>query len=182
MTASSDQSDDTPPDTRESLGETRQTAPPNPYPYPPGVQLGYPPPPYPPYRPAGPRNGLGIAALVLAIAALLLVWSVAGGIILGAVGAVLGLLARRRVKRGEADNGGVAIAGIVLGIVAVVVGLVFAAVWTAIWNEAGGNSYLDCLQKAGSDRVRQQQCADQFRDQVQDQFGVTVRTVPPAPR
>jgi hypothetical protein len=186
MTASSDKSDDTPPDKRETTQQTGQAGQsypyPYPYPYPPGAQPGYPPPPpYPGYPPAGPRNGLGIASLVLAIAALLLVWSVAGGIILGIVGAVLGFVARQRVKRGEANNGGIAIAGIVLGIMAVVVGLVFSAVWIAVWREAGGNDYVACLRKAGPDRVRQQQCADQFRDKVQDQFGVTLTPAPPTP-
>ena len=169
MTASSDKS------------EKGQPAPsyPYPHPYPPSPQPGYPPPPL--YRgySAGPRNGLGVASLVLAIAALLLVWSVVGGILLGLVGAALGFVARRRVKRGEANNGGVAIAGIVLGVMAVVVGLVFAGIWFVFWREAGGDDYVACLQKAGQDRVRQQQCADQFRDKVQDKFSVTLTTGPP---
>lgn len=182
MTASSDKSDDSSPDKHETTEQTGQAAPPYPYPYPPGAQPGYfPPPPYPGYRPAGPRNGLGIASLVLAIAALLLVWSVAGGIVLGVLAAVLGFVARQRVKRGEANNGGIAIASIVLGILAAIVGLVFIGVWIAFWREAGGDDYVACLQNAGQDRIRQQQCADQFRDKVQDQFSVTLTTPPPTP-
>jgi hypothetical protein len=145
-----------------------------PYPYPPGTHPGYPPPPYPGYRPAGPRNGLGVASLVLAIVGLLSVWSVVGGITLGIVGAVLGVVGWRRVRRGEADNGGIAIAGIVLGVMAVIVGLAFAGIWIAFWKEAGGNDYLACLQKAGPNHALQQRCADQFRDKVQNQFGVTL--------
>jgi len=144
-----------------------------PYPCPPGTHPGY-PPPYLGYRPAGPRNGLGVASLVLAIAGLLSVWSVVGGIILGIVGAVLGVVGWRRVRRGEADNGGIAIAGIVLGVMAVIVGLAFAGIWIAFWKEAGGNDYLACLQKAGPNHALQQRCADQFREQVQNQFGVTL--------
>ncbi|MGH3960052.1 DUF4190 domain-containing protein [Mycobacterium sp.] len=139
-------------------------------------------PPYAGYPPIRPRNGLGIASLVLAITALLSVWSVVGGIVLGVVAAVLGFVARRRVKRGEANNGGVAIAAIVLAIMAVIVGMVFAGVWVVFWQEADGDNYVDCLQQAGPDRVRAQQCADQFRDKVQDKFGVTVRTPPSAPK
>jgi uncharacterized membrane protein len=145
-----------------------------PYPYPPGTHPGYPPPPYPGYRPAGPRNGLGVASLVLAIVGLLSVWSVVGGITLGIVGAVLGVVGWRRVRRGEADNGGIAIAGIVLGVMAVIVGLAFAGIWIAFWKEAGGNDYLACLQKAGPNHALQQRCADQVRDKVQNQFGVTL--------
>jgi hypothetical protein len=38
---------------------------------------------------AAPRNGLGIASLLIAIAALLLVWSVFGGVGLGTVAAAI---------------------------------------------------------------------------------------------
>ena len=61
-----------------------QPPPPPPYGAYPG---GYPPPPQP-YSgfappPTGPRNGLGIAALVIAIVGLVFCWTVAGGVILG---------------------------------------------------------------------------------------------------
>lgn len=187
MTASSDKSDDTSSDNREANEEKGQATPsqrfgaPYPYPYRPGSQPGYPPPPYAGYPPAAPKNGLGIASLVLAIGALVLVWSVAGGIVLGIAAAVLGVAARQRVKRGEANNGGMAIAGIALGLLAVVIGLVFIPIWIAIFQDAGVGSYVDCLQKAGSDRARQQQCADQFQNQVQDQFGVSLTPTPPMP-
>jgi hypothetical protein len=158
---------------------------PPPYPDAPGAYPGgYPPPPwqqpYPGYspEPVAPKNGLGVASLVIAVVALVLVWSVFGGVILGAVAAVLGVAAYGRVKRGEASNGGVAVAGIVLGIVAIVVGLIFVPIWMGIWNEAGGGNYIDCLQKAGSDPVKQQQCADQFRKQIQQQFSVTLTPAP----
>jgi len=88
-----------------------------------------------------PKNGLAIASLVIAAVAqlstlLLVPWSIGGeilsllaavfgifgaiasvfgGIIVGVVAVVIGFAARRRVKRGEANNEGIAIAGIVLG-------------------------------------------------------------------
>jgi hypothetical protein len=152
------------------------------HPYPPGPYPGgYPsPPPYPGYfpPPVVPKNGLGIASLVIAIGALMLVWSVAGGVILGAVATVIGFVARGRVKRGEANNGGVAVAGIVLGILAIVVGFIFIPIWMGLWNEAGGGDYIDCLQNAGSDPAKQQRCADQFREHVQEQFSVTLTPSP----
>ncbi|BBZ13930.1 DUF4190 domain-containing protein [Mycobacterium branderi] len=152
--------------------------PPYPYPYP-----GYPPPAPPHYYgyppPAAiPRNGIGIASLVLAIVGLLFVWSVAGGVVIGIVAIVLGFVGWARVKRGEANNGGVAIAGIVLGIVAILVGLAFAAIWIALWKDVGGDNYFDCLDRAGSNRIRQQQCADQFRENVQDRLSVTLTPTP----
>ena len=76
-----------------------------------------------------PRNGLGIAALALGIAALLAAWTGVGGWILGLAAEGTGLAGRRRFQRGEATNGRQARAGIVLGFLAVLVGLFFNAVW-----------------------------------------------------
>lgn len=160
-----------PPSPRENPYGTPGFVPPQQYQQP---YYGYPPP-------TAPRNGLGIASLVLAIVALVSVWSVFGGAVLGIAAVVTGFVGWRRVKRGEANNGGVAIAGIVLGFLGILVGLVFIGVWMALWNDAGGDSYFDCLQNAGPDQRRQQQCADQFREKVQDRFGVTLTTPSPIP-
>ena len=177
---------DRPTDRRETPQGTPQTAPPYPYQYPyqnqhgpyPGGYLpparyyGYPPPP------VGPKNGLAIASLVLAIIALLCVWSVFVAVVLGLVAVVVGFFGRGRVKRGTANNGGVAIAGIVLGGLAIIVGLAFIAIWTAVWKDVGGGDYIDCMQKAGPDRIEQQRCADQFRQNVQDRLSVTLTPTP----
>ena len=181
MTGSSDA-----PDRRENPQGTPQTGPPYPYPYQyqtspyPG---GYPPPPPQPYYgyprpPLAPKNGLGIASLVLAIIALLSVWSVFAPIILGLIAVVIGFLGHGRVKRGIANNGGVAIAGIVLGALAIIVGLAFIAIWTTVWKDVGGGDYIDCMQNAGPDRIQQQRCADQFRQNVQDRLSVTLTPTP----
>lgn len=144
-----------------------------PYPggYAPGYPPGYPPAPmgYGDYPPA-PRNGLGIGALIVAIIALVSSFSIAGGIVLGLVAVVLGFLGRARVKRGEADNGGVALAGIVLGVVAVIAGLSFIAVWVGLFKQVGANDYFDCLQQAGQDRDKVQMCSDEFRSSVESRF------------
>ena len=153
--------------------------PPNPYSYPQGPYPGnYPPPqtPYGDYYPAAPtppRNGLGVAALVIAILALISSFSVAGGIILGIVAVILGFLGRGRVKRGEANNGGVALSGIILGVVAIVVGLIFIAIWVGLFKEVGAGDYFDCLQQAGQDRAKVEQCSEQFRQSVEDKFSET---------
>ncbi|BBY08563.1 DUF4190 domain-containing protein [Mycobacterium noviomagense] len=190
MTDFSDRSSDTPSDRPETQpGRPEHGSPwpgagqhtPPPYPYPPGpYPSGYPPPqPYPPYGPPrGPRNGLGTAALVLAVIALLCVWSVFGGVILGAVATVLGIVGYRRVRRGEANNGGVAIAGMVLGGIAIVVGLIFIAIWSVLWQDVGGGDYVDCLQRAGSDPALRQQCVERFREHVENKFSVTLTPRP----
>jgi hypothetical protein len=144
-----------------------------------GYPGSYPPPPPMPYAgypapPTGPRNGLGVAALVLAIVGLVLCWTVAGGIILGLCAVIIGFVARGRVTHGEATNGGVAIAGIVLGILAIIVSLVFIPIYIAAFQEVGGGDYMDCLSKAGGDQHAVQQCADQFRNRVEDQFSITL--------
>lgn len=149
---------------------------------------GYPPPyPYPPYPgyagyplpPVAPRNGLGVAALVAAIAGLVTALSVIGGIALGAVAVLLGFLGRARVRRREADNGAVATAGIVLGVLAVLAGLACIFVYVGIWRTAGGDDYVNCMTKAGSDPVAQQQCTDRFREHFENRLGRTVVPAPP---
>jgi hypothetical protein len=86
---------------------------------------GYAPPPQQPYagyyrRPVRRRNGLGVASLWMAIVALFPCVLTLGPIP-GVVAVTLGFAARRRVKRGEADNGPMARAGILLGFVAIVI-------------------------------------------------------------
>ena len=111
---------------RPASSLTGMSEPPPPPPHYGAYPGGYPPPPPQPYSgftppPTGPSNGLGIAALVIAIVGLVFCWTVAGGVILGVSAVIIGFVARGRVKRGEATNGGVAIAGIVLGFLAIIV-------------------------------------------------------------
>lgn len=144
---------------------------------------GYPPPPmqyggYPPPMPMAPKNGLGIAALVLAIVGVVLCWTVAGGVILGLCAVIIGFVARGRVKRGEATNGGVAVAGIALGIVSIVAALVFIPIYIGLFDQVGGTDYVDCLRDAGSDPDAAQRCADEFTQRVEDRFSLTMTPTP----
>ncbi|MEU7153662.1 DUF4190 domain-containing protein [Streptomyces sp. NPDC045470] len=82
----------------------------------PGQEL---PPGYQPYwAPAGPNNGYGTAALVLGIVGATLCFTMVIGFLLGVLAIVFGILGRAKAARGEADNGGSALAGVVLGGVA----------------------------------------------------------------
>lgn len=138
-----------------------------------------PPPPPPPYAgympPTAPKNGLGVAALVVAIIALL---SVVGGVVLGVVAIILGFIGWGRARRGEANNGGVAIAGIVLGFLSIIEAVV--VIGFAVWgfDRAGGTDYVDCLSNAGNDEQAIQQCADQFRDRLENEFSITITPTP----
>ncbi len=96
---------------------------PSPYQPPPGVQQA-------------PRNGLGIAALILGI-----IGAVAGIIpfffwvaaILGIIGLILGFVGRGRVKRGEATNATMALWGIITSAIAVVVSIIGAVVLVGLF-------------------------------------------------
>jgi len=126
--------------------------------------------------PQAPKNGLGIAALVVAIVALI---SVVGGVVLGIVAVILGFLGWQRAKRAEATNGGIAIAGIVLGILSIIEAIVVIMLSLWVFNEVGGTDYMQCLSDAGSDQDAVQQCVDQFQNRVEDQFSVTLTTPRP---
>ena len=98
------------PDSRENLAGAPQTGSPHTYPnqyqYGP-YAVGYPPPPpyygYPP-APVAPKNGLGVASLVLGVIALVSVATVFAPIVLGPLAVVIGFLGHRRVKRGATSR------------------------------------------------------------------------------
>ncbi|MFF6872147.1 DUF4352 domain-containing protein [Streptomyces sp. NPDC012450] len=91
-------------------------------------------PPAVPHR--AMRNGLGTAALILGIIGTLsglvpfFFW-LAG--ILGLIALILGLVGKGRVKRGEANNKGVALTGALLGLAALILSVVGAVItFTAV--------------------------------------------------
>jgi len=178
-------------------------APPNPYAYPPGPPGPYPGGPYPggpyqgdPYQggpypgggyppppmsygdyyqgpPTAPKNGLGVAALVIAIIALVLSFTIIGGIIGGITAVILGIIGRGRAKRREADNGGVALAGIILGVVSIVASLAFVPIYVGMFKESGFGDYLNCVQQAGQNSNAVQQCSLEFRQSMSEKFPST---------
>ncbi|MFF9852653.1 DUF4190 domain-containing protein [Streptomyces litmocidini] len=94
----------------------------------------------PPAAPRVMRNGLGTAALILGIIGTVsgfmpfLFW-LAG--ILGVIALILGLVGKGRVKRGEADNKGVALTGVILGLVSLILSVVgIVIVVTAVSDAA----------------------------------------------
>ncbi|MEU1469567.1 DUF4190 domain-containing protein [Streptomyces sp. NPDC005761] len=106
------------------------------YPAQPQPQYGYPAPPAPQYggypgyggQPAwgaGPSNGMGTAAMVLGILAVCL-FCVYGipSLVLGTLALIFGIIGRKRAARGEADNAGQALAGVILGSVGIAIGVV----------------------------------------------------------
>ncbi|WBB62743.1 DUF4190 domain-containing protein [Streptomyces sp. WMMC500] len=96
---------------------------PDPGPYGPKPYL---PGPYVWVPPAGPRNGSGIAAVILGVIGAVLAFTLLLSplaVILGGLALGFGIVTLRRVRRGEARNRGSGLAGIWLGGVAAVVGI-----------------------------------------------------------
>jgi hypothetical protein len=94
--------------------------------------------------PANPKNGLGIASFIVAIIGILVSLTLVGGVILGSAAVIMGAVARTRVRHGQATNGGVAIAGIVLGIVAAVLPVIIAVAVVLCADLLNGD-YQHCL-------------------------------------
>lgn len=86
----------------------------------------YPPaaPPPPAYGAGGsvpaPRNGLGIAALVLGILSLFCL-----GFVGGILAVIFGRMGMKKAEQGLATNGGVAKAGFILGIIGIVLSVIY---------------------------------------------------------
>ncbi|MGW0934800.1 DUF4190 domain-containing protein [Streptomyces sp. NPDC002666] len=106
------------------------------YGYPAPPQYGYPVPPAPQYggypgyggQPAwgaGPSNGMGTASMVLGILAVCL-FCIYGipSLILGTLALIFGIIGRKRASRGEADNAGQALAGLILGSIGIAIGVI----------------------------------------------------------
>lgn len=111
------------------------------------------------------RNGFGIAALVLGILSVLMFWLWFAAAPMAVVAIVLGILGRRRAKRGEATNKGLATAGTVLGVVSLVLLAVVMAAGVAILNSDSGQDLTSCLDKAQT-QPQKQECRQDFSDDI----------------
>jgi hypothetical protein len=107
-----------------------------------------------------PRNGFGTTALVLGILATLGSLFVIPGIVLGVPAIGFGFLGRRRAKRLQATNGGLALWGVISG----VVGLAISGGIVALFLVSDrGRAYLDCVRVAPT-TVAQNACRDSLID------------------
>ena len=137
----------------------------------PGPPGGYPPGGYPAggypqggYPAAGGRrNGIGVAALVFGVVALVLVILLLFsplGALLGLIAVVLGIIGLVRANRGEADNRGQAVTGLVTGGLALLLGIVFT-ISIGTWFATHVNDFQrfgNCMDNAVGDAAREQ-CA-----------------------
>lgn len=106
--------------------------------------------PYPPSSPGyggpqqPPKNGLGIAALVLGILAIATaLFGGFPGIILGILAIIFGAVGMGRAKKGRATNRGMALAGLITGVIGLVIGalILYFAIRVAV----------DCADQVGPD-------------------------------
>jgi hypothetical protein len=119
----------------------------------------------PPGSGAAPRNGLGIAALVLGLLALFSSWTVVGGIVFGLLAIILGIIGRSRAKRGEANNGGLALAGIILGVLGLLLSIAFIAGIASLLGSDTVQDLQDCIEQAATD-AEVQQCQTDLEDDL----------------
>lgn len=102
------------------------------------------------------RNSLGVWSLVLGILSVLLCCFVVG-VIPGVIGLWLGIKGRGAAARGEATNGGLSLAGIIVSILGIVLGLyILVSVVMGISQYGGWDGFMDYVQ---SEVERQQQMA-----------------------
>jgi len=111
------------------------------------------------------RNGLGVAALVLGILAILASITVIGGVIFGLLALIFGFIGRGRAKRGEATNGGIALAGAITGLIGLLLSVALITFGVSILNSNSGKNYQSCLKQA-TNQAAQQACAQQFGQQL----------------
>ncbi len=119
----------------------------------------------PPGSGAAPRNGLGIAALVLGLLALFSSWTVVGGILFGLLAIVLGVIGRGRAKRGEANNGGLALAGIILGALGLLISIGIIAGLASLLGSDTVQDLQDCIEQAATD-AEVQQCQTDLQEDL----------------
>ncbi|MEV7088212.1 DUF4190 domain-containing protein [Streptomyces sp. NPDC093085] len=84
----------------------------------------------------GQSNGMGITALVLGILAVVSFCFWGLGILLGVLALIFGFVGRGRAQRGEANNAGMALAGIILGAIGTLLSAAFLGF--LIWAIANG--------------------------------------------
>ena len=114
------------------------------------------------YPPAGGRrNAMGTTALVVGVVALVLVVLLLFsplGALLGLLAVLFGILGLIRVNRGEADNRGQAVAGLVTGGLALLFGILFT-ISVGTWFATHVNDFRrfgDCMDNASTPAAREQ--------------------------
>jgi uncharacterized protein DUF4190 len=117
---------------------------------------------------ARPGAGMAITALIMGILALLLFWTVVGGILFGIIALILGPIASGRAKRGVSSGRGMAITGAVLGLIGLIASVALVAVGVSIFNSSGAKTFTQCVDDANGDQTKLHKCEDKFRHKIEN--------------
>jgi uncharacterized membrane protein HdeD (DUF308 family) len=124
------------------------------------------------YPPAGRNNGIGVAALVfgvvsLVLALLVIYFPIAG--LAGLIAAVLGVIGMGRANRGEADNRGQALAGLITGLLGLAIAIVLTVQIGAFFSQHQQDfrKLGSCLTGADTNDQRAE-CVTTFSDAIDD--------------
>jgi hypothetical protein len=118
------------------------------------------------------RNGVGVAALVcgvvaLVLAVLVIFFPIAA--ILGIVAIILGIVGMGRASRGEADNRGQALSGLITGLLALVVAIFFTISIGTFFAEHQNDfrQFGNCMVGTDSGEERRE-CLETLSDKVDE--------------
>ncbi|WP_157839994.1 DUF4190 domain-containing protein [Streptomyces megasporus] len=121
------------------------------------------PPASPPAPEERPRDGMGIAAFVLGLIALVMFWTVLLGVVPGVLALVFGVVGYRRGRRGEATNGWMALTGAITGFVGLVLSVALISAGLAFLGSDAFDDFRACMRDAGTS-AEQERCVDDLRD------------------
>jgi uncharacterized protein HemX len=129
-------------------------------------------PPPPPPQPARRRNGAGTAALVVGIVSLVLAALVIFAVLaipLGIIAAILGGIGMSRASKGEADNRGQAITGLITGLLSIVVAVAIGISFVGLIAEHRSDfrKFGSCMTDADNDTNRAA-CFRRLGNQLED--------------
>jgi hypothetical protein len=123
----------------------------------------------PPQQPAArPGAGLAITALIFGILALLLFWTVVGGVVFGIIALILGPIASGRAKRGVSAGRGMAITGAILGLIGLIASVAIIVVGVSIFNHSGVKTFGQCIDDANGNQAKIDKCENQFRHRLEN--------------
>ncbi|MCI0386603.1 DUF4190 domain-containing protein [Streptomyces sp. CNQ085] len=106
---------------------------------------------------------MGVAALVLGLIALVMFWTALLGVVLGVLAVVFGVVGHRRVRRGEATNGWMALTGAITGFIGPALSTALIAATVAFLNSDKIDDFRDCVRNADTSS-ESQDCVDDLRD------------------
>ncbi|MFF8278866.1 DUF4190 domain-containing protein [Streptomyces lateritius] len=112
-------------------------------------------------------SGLAIASLVLGIAAILLFWTVFGGLVLGLLALIFGIIGARRARAGGAGSGKMSLIGAILGGLGMLASAVILAIGASVLNSDEFENFDDCVEHAKTQSERDA-CAKDFDKEMND--------------